>query len=135
MFLEFVRQEGGSYPHQCLHDSGDLVVEHWYKALPGDAEAVHGKVKKSISIPPAVKFYRALWEVWTFLTSTTCTINCNREVSSIGMSCTFFFILEAALVNAWVVYSQTRKMAQLPLEYNHFEFRASIAKKLAEQWY
>ena len=40
--------------------SGDLVVEHWYKALPaGDAEAVCGKVKKSISIPPAVKFYRA----------------------------------------------------------------------------
>jgi hypothetical protein len=46
----------------------------------------------------------------------------------------FFFIIEAALVNAWVLYSQTRKLAQLPLEFNHFQFRAAIAQKLAEEW-
>ena len=59
--------------------SGDLVVGHWYKALPGDAEAVRGKVKKSISImiPPQLSSTELLWEVWTFLTSTACTINCN----------------------------------------------------------
>ena len=46
----------------------------------------------------------------------------------------FFFILEAALVSAWVMYSQTRKIAQLPLEFTHYEFRALIAKKLAAEW-
>ena len=113
--------------------SGDLVVGHWYKALPGDAEAVRGKVKKSISIPPAVKFYRAFMGGVDLFDQYRAYYKLQLR-SFKYWHVMFFCILEAALVNAWVVYSQTRKMAQLPLEYNHFEFRASIAKKFAEQW-
>ena len=45
-----------------------------------------------------------------------------------------WFILEAALVNAWVVYSQSMKEAQKELQYTHFEFRIAIAKALVGDW-
>jgi hypothetical protein len=113
--------------------SGDLVVEHWYKALPGDAEAVRGKVKKAIAIPPAVKFYRAYMGGVDLFDQYRAYYKLQLR-SFKYWHVMFFFILEAALVNAWVVDSQSRKMAQVPLEFSHFEFRLSIAKQLAEEW-
>ena len=38
--------------------TGDFFVQHWYKAKPGDIDTIHGKVKKSVSIPPAIQSYR-----------------------------------------------------------------------------
>jgi hypothetical protein len=46
----------------------------------------------------------------------------------------FWFIIESALVNAWVLYKATRKAANLPIQYIHFTFRMSIALALASEW-
>ena len=81
--------------------SGDLVRgrRHWYKALPGDAEAVRGKVKKSISIPPAVKFYRAFMGGVDLFDQYRAYYKLQLR-SFKYWHVMFFFILEAALVNA-----------------------------------
>jgi hypothetical protein len=113
--------------------SGDLVVEHWHKAKPGDPEAVRGKVKKTIFIPPAVKFYRTYMGGVDLFDQYHAYYKLQLR-SFKYWHAMFFFILESALVNAWVLYSQSRKIANLPLEFTHFEFRAAIAKALAKEW-
>ena len=45
-----------------------------------------------------------------------------------------WFILESALVNAWVLYKATREAAGLAPEFTHLEFRISIALALAAEW-
>jgi hypothetical protein len=46
----------------------------------------------------------------------------------------FWFIVEAALVNSWVLYKVTCELGGYPLEYTHFTFRQSIALALASEW-
>jgi hypothetical protein len=45
-----------------------------------------------------------------------------------------FFIIEAALVNSWVLYKSNREMAGLTLDYTHSQFRRSICLALASEW-
>jgi hypothetical protein len=47
-----------------------------------------------------------------------------------------WFIIESALVNAWVLYKASRLAAGLhdQLEYDHIQFRRSIAFALAAEW-
>jgi len=113
--------------------SGDLVVEHWHKAKPGDPDAVRGKVKKTISIPPAIKFYRTYMGGVDLFDQYRASYKLQLR-SFKYWHAMFYFILESALVNAWALYCQNRKLANLPLEFTHFEFRAAIAKSLAEEW-
>jgi hypothetical protein len=46
----------------------------------------------------------------------------------------FWFIIESALINAWILYKTTVQKAGLPLLYNFFTFRKSIALALAAPW-
>ena len=46
----------------------------------------------------------------------------------------FWFIIEAALINAWLLYKSSCELALLPLEYSLFTFRKSIALALASEW-
>jgi hypothetical protein len=46
----------------------------------------------------------------------------------------FWFVIEAALINSWLLYKTTREKALLPLEYSLFTFRKSIALALAAEW-
>jgi hypothetical protein len=46
----------------------------------------------------------------------------------------FWFIIESALINAWLLYKATREKAMLPLEYTLFTFRKSVALALAAEW-
>jgi hypothetical protein len=45
-----------------------------------------------------------------------------------------WFIFESALVNAWVLYKETRQKAELEIEMTHLEFRICIALALAAEW-
>ena len=45
-----------------------------------------------------------------------------------------WFIIESALVNAWVLYSTTREKAQLPFNFTHLEFRRAIVLAVASEW-
>jgi hypothetical protein len=44
---------------------------------------------------------------------------------------TFWFIVESTLVNSWIL---SRELANLELEYTHFDFRVAIARALAREW-
>jgi hypothetical protein len=46
----------------------------------------------------------------------------------------FWFIVEAALINSWLLYKASRQLALLPVEYTLFTFRKSIALALAAEW-
>jgi hypothetical protein len=45
-----------------------------------------------------------------------------------------WFILESALVNAYVLYKLTRQLANLEIQYSHFQFRVAVARALAQEW-
>ena len=113
--------------------TGDLFVEHWHKAKAGDVDAVRGKVKKANSIPPAVKSYRANIGGVDLFDQYQAYYKLQHR-SFKYWHAMFFFILEAALVNAWVLYKGSRERANLVVEFTHFQFRAEVAKSLARDW-
>jgi hypothetical protein len=101
--------------------SDDLFVTHWYPAKPNEPGSLNGKVQKEVSISPAVYYYNQyMGGVDTF----------DQYRSYIKLELKSYkywhpmmwFILESALVNAWVLYIKTIKKAQLEQRYSHFEF-------------
>lgn len=46
----------------------------------------------------------------------------------------FWFVMESALINSWVLYKATRETAGLPLEYTSWTFRKSVDLALALEW-
>ena len=46
----------------------------------------------------------------------------------------FLFIVESTFVNAWVLHVATRKAANLPLQFDHVQFRRRTAMSLAAEW-
>lgn len=91
------------------------------------------KIQKLISRPPAVKWYNLFMgavDLFDQLRSyVRLDLRCNKFWHPM-----FWFIVEAALVNAYVLYKATRQAEGLPLEYTHVQFRKSIALALASEW-
>jgi Transposase IS4 len=46
----------------------------------------------------------------------------------------FWFIIESALINSWLLYKASRKLALLPVEYTLFSFRKSIVLAMVSEW-
>ena len=42
----------------------------------------------------------------------------------------FWFVVESAMVNAYILYKITREFANLPVEYTHLQFRLAIVMAL-----
>ena len=55
-------------------------------------------------------------------------------LKSIGTLPIFGFVIEAALINAWLLYKASRELALLALEYTLFTFRKSVALAMVSQW-
>jgi Transposase IS4 len=80
------------------------TVEHWYPAKPNESGAMNGKVKKSVTIPPAIVAYNSF----------------KNKVDVFDQYCSylkfelkswkfwhpiFWFVMESAIamVNAWLL--------------------------------
>jgi hypothetical protein len=118
----------------CHLPVGELTVDHWYTAKRGkQAQTASGKILKQISICPIVYFYRKWMGAVDRFDQFRAYIKLEMRTGKFW-HVMFWFILESALVNAWVLYKQTRKLASLELEYSHFQFRVAVALALAKEW-
>lgn len=118
-----------------LPSAEDSFVSHWYPALPNEVGSINGKIQREVSIPPIVKMYnKHMGGVDTF--------DQYRSYIKLDLRsrkywhCMFWFIIESALVNAWVLYKQTRakiKPEEKPA-FDNFSFRKAVALGLAEEW-
>ena len=118
----------------CHQPVGDDTVDHWFTAKKGEkAQTASGKILKKIPICPIVRSYR-LWM------GAVDTFDQFRSYIKLEMRTgkfwhvMFWFILESALVNAWILYRVSRELALLEVEYTHFQFRVAIALALAQEW-
>jgi hypothetical protein len=118
--------------HQPVAGPED-VVEHWYPAKAGEANAVNGKVKREISICPLVRWYRKWMGGVDRFDQFRAYIKLEMRTGKFWFPM-MWFIMESALVNAWIIYKATRELAGLPLQFTNFEFRVSIARSLAAEW-
>ena len=106
---------------------GDIgKVLHWF------CEAGK-KVQKEIARPPAVKFYNLYMGAVDLFDQLRAYVALELRSNKFWHPM-FWFILEAALVNSWILYKVTRQEAGLELEYTHLQFRKSIALALAAEW-
>jgi hypothetical protein len=120
-----------SYQYQP-DDAGLTTVEHWYQAKKGE-EGYPGKIRKEINCPPIVKFYNLFMGAVDLFDQFRQYIKLELR-SRKFWHCIFWFVIESALVNSWVLYKATRQAANLPMEYDHLEFRRYIAFALAAEW-
>ena len=86
-----------------LPSAADSFVAHWYPALPNELGSINGKIQREVFIPPIVKMYNQhMGGVDTF--------DQYRSYIKLDLRsrkywhCMFWFIIEPALVNAWVLY-------------------------------
>jgi hypothetical protein len=102
------------------------TVAHWFTK--------HGeKVQREISRPPAVKYYNLYMGAVDMFDQYRSYVQMDLRTKKFWHPL-FWFIVEAALINAWLLYKSTRVLAMLPLEYTMFTLRKSIALALANEW-
>ena len=118
--------------HQPVAGPED-VLEHWYPAKAGDQDVIRGKVRKQISISPIVRWYRKWMGGVDRFDQYRAYIKLEMRTGKFWFPM-MWFLLESALVNAWIVYKATRELAGLPLQFTNFEFRVAIARSLAAEW-
>ena len=104
----------------------DGKVQHWLTESGV-------KVQREIARPPAVKLYNLYMGAVDLFDQL-------RSYAGLDLPCRkfwhpmYWFVIEAALINAWVLYKATREAAKLPLEYSAWTFRKSVALALAAEW-
>jgi hypothetical protein len=110
-----------------------VTVTHWYPARNNEAGAVNGRIQRTITIPPAVVAYNAhknKVDVFDqYRAYLKFELRCRKFWHPI-----FWFVMESALINAWILYQTTREKANLPIVYDHTGFRISVIIALASEW-
>lgn len=118
----------------CHLPEGDDTVQHWFPARPGEvAQTKSGKILKLISICPIVKWYRKFMGAVDRFDQFRSYIRLEMRTAKFW-HVMFWFIIESALVNAYILYKVTRELALLPVEYSHLEFRIAIVLALVAEW-
>jgi hypothetical protein len=118
----------------CHLPVGDDTVEHWFTARRGEvATTASGKILKQISICPIVKWYRKWMGAVDRFDQYRAYIRLEMRTAKFW-HVMFWFIVESALVNSWILYKSTMKLAGLELAYTHLEFRLAIVLALAAEW-
>jgi hypothetical protein len=118
----------------CHPPVGTDTVEHWYPAKRGELSTTpSGKNLKHISISPIVLWYRKWMGAVDRFDQFRAYIKLEMKTSKFW-HVMLWFILESALVNAYVLYKLTRQLANLEIQYSHFQFRVAVARALAQEW-
>ena len=118
----------------CHVPIGDDTVEHWFPARRGEvAQTPSGKVLKHISICPIVKCYRKWMGGVDRFDQYRAYIRLEMRTNKFW-HVMFWFIVESALVNAFVLYKVTRELAFLEVEYTNLEFRVAVILALVSEW-
>jgi hypothetical protein len=117
----------------CHTNDQNTSITHWYDAKKGKEGAVNGKIQREVPIPDVLTGYRANMGAVDTFDQYRSYIRLEMRSSKYWHPM-WWFILESALVNSWVLYKETRTAAGLPLTFDHFQFRKSIALALAAQW-
>jgi Transposase IS4 len=122
------------YPPNPTGDEHQAIVKRWYDARKGEEGAtLHGKISREIFIPMCILFYNMFMGAVDVFDQFRSYIKLELRSGKFWHPM-MWFILESALVNAWVLYKATREAAGLALEFTHLEFRVSIALALASEW-
>jgi hypothetical protein len=104
----------------------DATVKHWFTEK-GE------KVQKEIKKPPAITYYNMYMGAVDLFDQYRSYIGLDFRSNKYWHPL-MWFIFETALVNSWILYKTTCEAAKVPLKYNHFQFRRSIALALAKEW-
>jgi hypothetical protein len=114
--------------------TGEQTVQHWYPAQAGEEGATpSGKIQRTISIPPMVAMYRKHMGGVDLLDQFRAYYKLELKSFKFWHPM-FWFVVECALVNAWVLYCETMKTRNISLEYEQRTFRLTVAKQLAKEW-
>ena len=109
-----------------LSDNEPSTVMHWF--------AEHGeKVQREIPRPPAVRSYNLYMGAVDMFDQYRSYVQIDVRSRKYWHPI-FWFIVEAALINSWLLYKASRQLALLPVEYTLFTFRKSIALALAAEY-
>jgi hypothetical protein len=101
-------------------------VKHWFTEK-GE------KTQKEIPRPPAVHQYNLYMGAVDMFDQYRSYVQLELRTRKFWHPI-FWFILEATLINSWLLYKTSREKALLPLEYTLFTFRKSVALALANEW-
>jgi Transposase IS4 len=118
----------------CHPPVGDDVVQHWFPARRGEmAQTASGKILKEISICPIVKWYRKWMGAVDRFDQFRAYIRLEMRTGKFW-HVMFWFIVESALTNAFILYKVSREFSNLAVEYSLLEFRIAIVSALAAEW-
>jgi hypothetical protein len=118
----------------CHEATGDFTVDHWSPARRGEvAQTSSGKILKQISICPSVHWYRKWMGAVDRFDQFRAYIKLEMSTGKFW-HVMLWFIIESALVNAYILYKTTRECALLDLEYSHLEFCIAVVLALVSEW-
>ena len=114
------------YMPKAVSENEPSTVLHWFSEQ-GE------KVQREIARPPAVSSYNLYMGAVDMFDQYRSYVKIELRSRKFWHPL-FWFIIEAALINAWLLYKATRELALLPLEYTLFTFRKSVALALVAEW-
>lgn len=112
------------YPPTSGGENGKVM--HWF--TEGGV-----KVQREIDRPPAIKYYNLNMGAVDLFDQLRSYVALDLQSRKYWHPM-FWFVMESALINSWVLYKATRETAGLPLEYTSWTFRKSVALALALEW-
>jgi Transposase IS4 len=103
------------------------TIKHWFSEKGQ-------KVQKEISRPPAVAYYNLYMGAVDMFDQYRSYVQVEMRSRKFWHPL-FWFVIESALINSWLLYKTSRQLGHLPVEYTlFFTFRKSVALALAAEW-
>ena len=118
----------------CILPIGNDVIERWFTAKKDEVpQTAGGKILKQIAICPIVKWYREFMGAVDRFDQFRAYLKLEMRTGKFW-HVLFWFIIESALVNAFLLYKITRLFAGLEIEYTHLQFRVAVVLALVAEW-
>ena len=126
-----VCKERSAYPNEVL--SPNINKWNWCSTLVY-WERINGqKVQRDIARPHAIQQYNLYLGAVDLFDKYRLYIQVDLRSSKFWHPL-FWLIMESALLNAWLLYKVIMEAADLPVKYNFFTLRKSVALALVADW-